>query len=571
MERLVGVVMKKVLVVVFVFMLFASSVLASNVAWAGAAEKIDVIIGFKDVSDAALVHSQGWKVNHEFRVFPFVACSVPVQAVEALKNNPKVAFVEEDAQVSALVDYDSSWGVVKIGAQTVASQGNIGEGINVAVIDTGINYNHYDLIGAYAGGKDFVNDDDDPMDDNGHGTHCAGIIAADNDNGFAVAGVAPGANIYALKVLDSQGSGYTSDIIAAIEWAIDTIRTAEPIQVISMSLGSSVGLTSLKTACDTAESNGIVVVAAAGNNGLARRTPSSISYPARYESVIAVGAVDQNNVRASFSSTGPELDLMAPGVNILSDYLNVDPSDGDWDTWTMSGTSMACPHVAGTAALVLKTDEASWMPYGYTDGDGVWGKGEVARVLIGTADGLGAAGFDNLYGNGLVDADEAGLTPAEPQEPEIETASYAPSAVTLTKGTLVSGDYLSLAADDASYLSVKSVRSGQSQVVDWYAKVVIAQAAGSVVSFSVSYDGHFSVERSQTVYLYNFAANTWQSISSGSVGTTDVPISFVTATPGNFISSLGEIRLRVYSTVKTSSAYTCYADSVAFTIDYEVP
>ena len=143
--------MKKIMVIVFVFMLFATSVLAPNVAWADADKKVDVIIGFNVASDAALVHGQGWKINHEFHVFPFVACSIPEQAVEALKNNPKVSFVEEDAEVTALVNYADSWGVVKIGAQTVYESGNSGEGINVAVIDSGINYLHEDLKLAYAG------------------------------------------------------------------------------------------------------------------------------------------------------------------------------------------------------------------------------------------------------------------------------------------------------------------------------------------------------------------------------------------------------------------------------------
>ena len=207
--------------------------------------------------------------------------------------------------------------------------------------------------------------------------------------------------------------------------------------------------------------------------------------------------------RASFSSTGPELDLMAPGVSILSDYIDTDTSDyKNYDTVTMSGTSMACPHVAGTAALVLKSAEAQWFAYGYTDGDGAWEKGEVAKVLIGTADDLGTAGFDNLYGFGLVDADEAALTPVDPPEPPvIAEATYAPNAITLTKGTVVSGSVGSLAANDGVYLEVKSAKSGTSQIVDWYAKAVITQAPSSVTSLSVSYDGHFSVSRTQTVYL----------------------------------------------------------------------
>ena len=124
-----------------------------------------------------------------------------------------VALSDPDAELSA------SWGVMKIGADTVQATGNQGEGIKVAVIDTGINYLHEDLQANYKGGYDFVNKDADPFDDNGHGTHCAGIIAA-ADNNIAVVGVAPKASLYALKVLNSAGSGYTSDIIAAIQWAL---------------------------------------------------------------------------------------------------------------------------------------------------------------------------------------------------------------------------------------------------------------------------------------------------------------------------------------------------------------
>ena len=242
-----------------------------------------------------------------------------------------------------------------------------------------------------------------PIDDNGHGTHCAGIIAAEL-NTAAVVGVAPEAKIYALKVLNSAGSGYTSDIIAAIQWACDN-----GIQIISMSLGSSVSSTSLEAACNDAFVNhNVVVVAAAGNNGAAR-TGTNILYPARYANVIAVGATDSNNIRAYFSNTGPELDLMAPGVSILSDYIDTNLNDElNQDTLMMSGTSMATPHVAGTVALVLSsTNEAVWQPYGFTNGDGSWTSAEVTKVLIGTADDLGATGKDNLYGYGIVDADHA--------------------------------------------------------------------------------------------------------------------------------------------------------------------
>jgi len=382
----------------------AVSLIAPAITVAKPLDETRVIVGFKDFLNEGFIRANGWKVNHEYHTIPAVACSLPAFAIDLLRKSPFFSYVEEDTMV-ALSDPDAelsaSWGVMKIGADTVQAAGNQGEGIKVAVIDTGINYLHEDLQANYKGGYDFVNKDSDPFDDNGHGTHCAGIIAA-ADNNIAVVGVAPKASLYALKVLNSAGSGYTSDIIAAIQWAI-----SNGINVISMSLGSSVGSTALQQACDAAFTSGIVVVAAAGNNGAAR-IGTNILYPARYTNVIAVGATDQNNLRASFSNTGPELDLMAPGVNIISDYIDVTPNDGmNRDTLYMSGTSMATPHVAGTVALILKSDETAWQTLGYTDGNVVWSAQEVTTVLTATADDLGATGKDNYYGYGIVDADQA--------------------------------------------------------------------------------------------------------------------------------------------------------------------
>ncbi len=187
---------------------------------------------------------------------------------------------------------------------------------------------------------------DDANDDNGHGSHCAGIIAAVDGDGLLpdtddrVVGVAPKVLLYPVKVLDSTGSGYVSDIAEGINWAI-----TKGVDVISMSLGGPSGTTELQTAIQNAYNAGIVVVGAAGNSGRAY-FGSNVIYPAKYPTVIAVAATDSNNIRASFSSTGPEVDISAPGVSIISSYLND-------DTLYMSGTSMACPHVAGAAALLL--------------------------------------------------------------------------------------------------------------------------------------------------------------------------------------------------------------------------
>ena len=240
------------------------------------------------------------------------------------------------------------------------------------------------------------------MDDNGHGTHCAGIIAA-VDNDIGVIGVAPEANLYALKILDSKGSGSSSNLIAAIDWAINTYDDgidSNEIQIISMSLGSNLGDSALEEVCSEAYEHGILLVAAAGNDGDVSGTGDTADYPAAYSSVIAVAATDSNNVRASFSSTGPAMELAAPGVDILSTYW----TRRSGSTYaTASGTSMACPHVAGTAALVLYANPT------FTNED-------VRGKLAQTATDLGTSGRDTLYGFGLVNAMEAAATVSTPDE-----------------------------------------------------------------------------------------------------------------------------------------------------------
>ena len=285
------------------------------------------------------------------------------------------------------------WGVDRIDAELVWDL-TTGSGIDVAVLDTGIDSNHPDL-GTINQGPDFINDDDDPEDDNGHGTHCAGIImAASNDEG--VVGVAHGVNIWAVKVLDSGGSGYYWQIIAGIDWAVDN-----DIEVISMSLSGSSTSTAMEAACDAAEAAGVVIVCAAGNTGKKSTRFNNVQYPALYDSTIAVGATDSSDKRPRFSATGTGLDIVAPGVDIWSTF-----NDGKYRKY--QGTSMACPHVAGTVALML----TQTIPSAYDDGDGAWSPAEVLDCLISTADNLGKAGWDSAFGWGIVDTEEA-VTGAE--------------------------------------------------------------------------------------------------------------------------------------------------------------
>ena len=374
---------------------------------------VKVLIGFKEKPGAvqqAMVKGIGGQIKYTYNIVDAIAASIPQKAIDALQKNPNVAHVELDIKVYALdAELDDSWGVKRIGAGVVHSS-NKGTDIKVAIIDTGIDYNHPDLDDNYVEGYDFVNSDDDPMDDNGHGTHVAGTVAA-LDNDIGVVGVAPEASLYALKVLDSDGSGSYSDVIAAIDWCV-----AEGIQVTNNSYGSSgdPGET-VKAAFDNSASAGVLHVAAAGNSGNPPGRGDNVIYPARYISVIAVAATDQSDKRARWSSTGPDLELSAPGVAINSTLLG-----GGYGE--KSGTSMASPHVAGVAALV-------WA------GNPDWSNGDVRNQLEITADDLGDS---SLYGNGLVDADEAvGVPPPPLNEPPIVFITKPADGSTFDSGVAI--------------------------------------------------------------------------------------------------------------------------------------
>lgn len=320
------------------------------------------------------------------------------KAVEKLAKQPGVLRIDDDVVVSVLVKSGVSasakpapkqpaqvlpWGIDRIDAEKVwpLPLNNSADPIRVGIIDTGISNTHPDLLANIKGGMNTIQPIKGWNDDNGHGSHMAGIVAALN-NTFGVVGVAPAADLYAVKVLDRNGSGYLSDVIEGMQWAI-----VNNMQVINMSLGTTADIQSFHDAVIAAKNAGIVVVAAAGNSG------GSVIFPAAYPEAIAVSATDQNNVIASWSSRGPEVDLAAPGASIYSTYKGTAYA-------TLSGTSMASPHVAGAAALVLNTSVGAYD----VDNDGFWDPSEVQAKLQATAVDLGDEGLDNLYGWGLVNA-----------------------------------------------------------------------------------------------------------------------------------------------------------------------
>ena len=390
---------------------------SNTAAMAAPPKKVDILIGFDRTpgySEETLVRGFGGDVKYTYRMIPAIAASIPETAIPGLLRNPKVTIIEPDIQVHLIGD-TYPWGVTQIGAYTVHQSGITGQGVKVAILDSGIDYTHPDLASVYAGGYDFVNGDTDPMDDHGHGTHVAGTIAAAAD-GSGIIGVAPGVEVYALKVLDENGNGYYSNIIKALEWATggSTLPGSIKVDITNNSYGSSIdpGIFVELAFWLTYYQDGVLNVAAAGNWGNPAGSGDNVIYPAAYDSAVAVAATDQNNIRASFSSTGPAVELAAPGKGIYSTYPGGGYAIGD-------GTSMASPHVAGAAALVMESPEtiardANSDGTNETNGDGVWTNVEVRLLLQATADDLGAPGRDSQYGYGLVDVDEAVLVTAVP-------------------------------------------------------------------------------------------------------------------------------------------------------------
>lgn len=343
-----------------------------------------VIIVFYNTPDVSLVAQHG-QVHEVFHLIPAVVATLPEPAIVALSKNPNIKYIEPDQYLPLVKPVQPAgkpskqvipWGVDRIDAD-LAWPISRGTGVKVAVVDTGIDTGHRDLKANIKGGYNCIAESTNFNDDHGHGTHCAGIIAAVN-NTIGVIGVAPEAWLYGVKVLDASGSGYLSDCVEGIQWCVDN-----GMDVASMSWGGYGTWPTLQAACDAAWAAGVVLVAAAGND--AYLDPDML--PAGYSSVIAVSATDSSDLIAYFSNYGYEIEVAAPGVSIYSTYRN-----GGYAY--MSGTSMACPHVSGVAALILAV-------YPYYTND------QVRQTLWNTAEDLGAPGWDIYFGYGLVDAQAA--------------------------------------------------------------------------------------------------------------------------------------------------------------------
>lgn len=325
--------------------------------------------------------------NFLYQVLGFRAMQDPPTSSESFSpgNEDTSKFVPNDPR------YKEQWHLHMIGMEEAWVQAR-GKGVVVAVIDTGVaceNFKDFKIARdlketRFAKGYNFVDDNEHPIDDHGHGTHVTGTIAQSTNNREGVAGIAFDSTIMPLKVLNKQGFGNLGDIADAIRYAAD-----EGAQVINMSLGGPVSSRILKSACDYAEKKGVTIVCAAGNEGRER-----ISYPAAYPSCLAVAAVGPAGTLAPYSSYGKELSLAAPGGDMSEGQsggvLQNTIINGQDDYFFFQGTSMASPHVAGVATLVI--------------GCGLRDPKKVRQVLEETAINKG----DRIrYGAGIVNAARA--------------------------------------------------------------------------------------------------------------------------------------------------------------------
>jgi minor extracellular protease Epr len=345
-------------------------------------ESKPVIIGFGEQVNPAIIEKYNITNYTLYEDINAISVNVSDAVFNKVKKEKNVRYIEDDIAVHITKKVSQpiqkvDWGIDHVNAPQ-AWVNCTGNGIKIAIVDTGISKKHPDLT--VAGGVNLLDTTENKKwdDDNGHGTHIAGIIGACN-NSIGVVGVAYDSELYAVKVLDSNGDGKISDVIEGIEWAVEN-----DMDIVSLSLGTNLYSQALEDACEVAYNSDILLVAAAGNSGDGNPDTNDVDYPAKFDSVIAVAAIDCNNATPIWSADGTEVELAAPGVDIYSTYL-----EGSYVL--NSGTSMATPFVSGIAALI-KSENPSLSPE------------EIRSLLEYRAVDLGTSGKDSTFGYGLVQA-----------------------------------------------------------------------------------------------------------------------------------------------------------------------
>lgn len=336
-------------------------------------EQIYIVSFTSDVNEETL-SSSGATVIQTIKNAPIAIIKANEATALTLQKMKEVTAVEQNEKVKTSAQ-QLNWGIQPIKIPQAWETGYTGKGVKIAIIDTGSGP-HDDL--EIVQRMSFVKSEPSATDFNGHGTHIAGIIGA-KDNHFGTKGIAPDAELYALKVFDKSGIGYTHDVIQAIDWAIEN-----GMDIINMSLTSESNLSSYETLIDRAYHNGILIVGAAGNKTETDVSIDNVQYPARYKNVIAVSSVDWDYKKGYFSSIGPAVEVSAPGVSIFSTHAN-----NNYEY--LQGTSMATAFVTGHLALLKEA-------YPQLTNE------QLRKKMIDDSLDLGPKGRDSVFGYGFIQA-----------------------------------------------------------------------------------------------------------------------------------------------------------------------
>ncbi|NHM33802.1 S8 family peptidase [Neobacillus terrae] len=301
----------------------------------------------------------------------------PIEMVDYFKKQKNVSFVEPHFiylknDINDTYYFNYQWNLPAIGTEGGWKVTRGSKDVKIAVVDTGVDLTHPDLAHRLTKGYNAIENNNRADDDNGHGTHVAGIIASVTNNRKGVAGITWYNPIMPVKVLNSEGAGGSFDVAKGVRWAAD-----HGADVINLSLGNYKNSAVMRDAINYALKKDVVIVCAAGNDNT-----NQPSYPAAYPGVVGVSAVDWNGRRADFSNYGNYVDVAAPGVEIASTFFN-----GQYAS--LSGTSMAAPHVTALAGLIRSVDPNLK-------------NNEVANVITRTTQGAGQSGFDPYYGSGII-------------------------------------------------------------------------------------------------------------------------------------------------------------------------
>ncbi len=478
----------------------------------------EILVKFRQESSSALSLKKGDRIADSINELGISVVKLRpginlFDAIKEYRGNKDVVWAEPNyiASIEQLPNdpnYSLQWGLTSVNAESAWLLTKGSAEVVIAIVDTGVDLNHPELVGKTVPGYDFVNRDAVPNDDNGHGTHCAGIAAASTDNGVGIAGVSWSSQIMPVKVLDSKGNGSYSNIANGILFA-----SKNGAKVISVSAGGLSASSTLQSAVNAAWASGSVVICAAGNNG--NTTPF---YPAFYSNAIAVGAIDNFDQKTWYTNFGSWVDVAAPGDNVFSTLPN-----GSFGY--KYGTSMAAPFVAGQAALIFSK-------YGlFSPASFVRNKIESSTTNIGS---WLSKGKINLFASLNVSLEET-----SDQRYEFEPNNYW-----VSKGKRSAGGLKELLLSDNKRLDIVSSRYSAIQELEWTAQAKVS-FPGVPERIELTVETSSIAASLANAEILNVQSNQFESMGNNSVSQSDLKTMFLSLGDcSKYIASTGTVTVR---------------------------